>query len=287
VLSTTGELALEVLREQGHAFAEHASQARLDHSDPEHVHQTRVATRRLRAALRVFDDVLPSDVKTLTDDLAWIAGQLGPVRDLDVQVRRLQDNASQLGLSQSLVPYGGWLEAQRQRALVSLGAAFESQRFSDLTQRLQQLTAEPEASPLVEDDAPDRLRAAYKKFEKRADKLRVSSASVAFHKARIRSKRLRYTTEFFETVYGKPARRLIKQAIAVQDLLGDHQDSVVSAHRIHEAVQTAAGDWPAESSLALGRVVQWEVERGYVLRRNFRREFREVAGAWRRLQDAL
>jgi CHAD domain-containing protein len=287
---TTAELGLQVLREQGQAFAEHAAQAQVADSDPEHVHQTRVATRRLRAALRVFEDVLPPDVLTLEDELGWIAGQFGPLRDLDVQVRRLQDSASQLGLSAVLLPYGAWLEAQRQRSVASLDTALQSQRFCDLARRLTTLdhfVADAASSVAVTEDAPQRLQAAWRKLRKVARKLRDSSPSTAFHQSRIRAKRLRYTTEFFERVYGKPARRLIKRTISLQDLLGDHQDGVVSTQRIQAAVQVAAREWPAETSLALGRVVQWETERGYELRRHFRREFREVEDAWQRLRRVL
>jgi CHAD domain-containing protein len=286
---TTGELAMQLLRRHAQAFTQHAVEARLEDTDPEHVHQTRVATRRLRAALRVFDDVLPAEVKTLRDDLAWIAGQLGPVRDLDVQLLRLQDTAAELAESDALAPYAAWLEGQRQRAFTTLKAAFEYERFDELTQRLEVLhNVSPgmESAP-VSEDAPKRLKGAYRTLRRRAGGLSVSSPPAGFHKARIAAKRVRYTTEFFEPAYGKPARRLIAEMVSLQDLLGDHQDGIVSVQRVLEAVQTTAGEWPAETSLALGRVVQWEAQHGYELRRHFKRAFREVDDAWQRLQRAL
>src|SRR5438067_1394289 len=57
--------------------------------DPENVHQMRVASRRLRAALRLFEAVLPPAASSLQDELAWIAAALGEVRDLDVQIASL------------------------------------------------------------------------------------------------------------------------------------------------------------------------------------------------------
>ena len=286
---TTGELALQVLRQHAAAFLAHASQAGGD-NDPEHVHQTRVATRRMRAAIRLFGDVLPPAAAGLNEELRWIAGQLGPMRDLDVQSRRLDEIATSLGLADALAPYTAWLEAERQRAMTAIAHAFASQRFRDLSQQLEELDAwAPDAEtdrPALE-EGPRRLRRAYRRLRKKADALEADSPATEFHKVRIRAKRLRYATEFFETLYAGPARRLVRRAVELQDLLGDHQDGIVSSQRIHEALQTAADGWSAETALALGRVVQWEVERGAELRQRFPATYREVKGAWKRLRRTL
>jgi triphosphatase len=286
---TTGELALAVLRQHAMAFAEYAPLARPG-EDPEHVHQTRVATRRLRAALRVFEDVLPVQVNNLRDELEWVAAQFGPVRDLDVQVRRLRENTLALGLSQPLAPYGSWLEDQRQRTLAALEDAVRSQRFLALSDQLGAIhDLSPGAGPMrpLELDASARLRGAYRPLRKRANYLRSDSADTSLHQVRIRAKRLRYTTEFFLDLYGKPARRLIKASTALQDLLGEYQDSVVGNQRIHAAVHTAAGAWPAETSVALGRVLQWELERSQATRASVSARYRAVTRAWKRLRAVL
>src|SRR5947207_2329226 len=131
--ATIGALAVQVLTHNAAAFEEHMPGAR-DGQDPVHVHQMRVATRRMRAALRLFGDVLPAEASGLNDELNWIAGQLGATRDLDVQVRRLRETAVELGLSEVLVPYGAWLEEQRQRAQGELVSGMESPRFGQLMQ---------------------------------------------------------------------------------------------------------------------------------------------------------
>jgi hypothetical protein len=51
-------------------------------------------------------------------------------------------------------------------------------------------------------------------------------------------------------------------------------------------VHTAAGAWPAETSLALGRVVEWETQNGKRLRRRAKPTYREVEAAWRRVRRA-
>ena len=89
-------------------------------------------------------------------------------------------------------------------------------------------------------------------------------------------------------MYGKPAQRLVRTLTALQDLLGDFQDGVVGGQRIREAVLTAGGAWPAETSLALGQVVQYDLERSRRIRKEFPRVYNDVMdNAWRRLQSKV
>src|SRR5207244_7909892 len=95
-------------------------------------------------------------------------------RDLDVQVRRLRETAAELGLSEALVPYGTWLEGQRQRAQADLVSAIESPRFEQLMEQLRQqqnwsLNTQVDA-PLF-DAAPGRLRSSYRELRKRARRI--------------------------------------------------------------------------------------------------------------------
>jgi len=280
--TTTGELALDVLRQQATTFAEQVTQAQLG-ADPERVHDARVATRRMRAALRLFADALPS-ITGLDDELKWIASQLGNVRDLDVQLKRLPETAEKLGLDSHLAPYLRWLEQRRCAARSGFDDAFQSDRFIALTDGLRELNQlEPSVEVPVEDDAPRRLRRAYKKLRKRGDGLSQESPTDAFHRARIGGKRLRYAAEFFEPLYGKPARRLIDAATDVQDLLGDHQDIVVNRQRIDDAVRTTGADWPPETILALGQLIQQEAHHAEELRLAFASKYRDVKSAYRRL----
>src|SRR5437763_189491 len=69
---------------------------KLDAGLPDGVHQMRVGVRRLRAAIWVFSDLLQcQQTEAIKQDLKWLAGKLGPVRDLDVfldtKVKRLAE----------------------------------------------------------------------------------------------------------------------------------------------------------------------------------------------------
>jgi len=280
---------MQVMRLQAALFAEHVAQTQ-DGGDQEQVHDARVATRRMRAALRLFSDVLSGDVEELQAELGWMGSQLGAVRDLDVQLTRVRSTAEALELLEPLSPYCEWLEARRKQAQTAFEAALHSERYVHLTEALRALTevaVQTEGQPSVEQDAPQRLKRAHRKLRKRADGLSVSSPAQAFHRARIGAKRLRYAAEFFEPIYGKPARRLIEAATAVQDLLGDHQDSIVHTQRIHDAVAERAADWSPAANLALGQLLQWEANHAEDLRAEFKATYRDVTSAWKHLQKAL
>src|SRR6202158_2797757 len=62
--------------------AEHANALA---GDVEAIHRLRVATRRLRAGLRMLREVAPGgEAQSTADELAWLCGAIGAVRDLDV-----------------------------------------------------------------------------------------------------------------------------------------------------------------------------------------------------------
>ncbi len=64
--------------------------------DPEGVHKMRVATRRLRSALRAFKKVLPASILSFNGEFKWLAAILGGVRDLDVAMGNLRHFLSEI-----------------------------------------------------------------------------------------------------------------------------------------------------------------------------------------------
>src|SRR3954466_4072874 len=81
-----GEAARRVIAVRGGELFEHEHDV-LDTSDIERVHDMRVATRRLRAALEVFSEALPRDeLKPVLRDVKGLADALGERRDPDVHL---------------------------------------------------------------------------------------------------------------------------------------------------------------------------------------------------------
>ena len=86
---SAGEFAFRIMRVQFGIFLAHEPGTRIG-EDPEELHDMRVATRRMRAAMKIFEGSLPVRTRSFRDSLKWVAGALGDVRDLDVQLGRLE-----------------------------------------------------------------------------------------------------------------------------------------------------------------------------------------------------
>jgi len=86
--------AVQVRSEEIFSFADGV----LDTSNPERVHDMRVATRRLRAALEIFADCFPkSEHRALLREVKLLADALGERRDPDVQIDALEKLGNELG----------------------------------------------------------------------------------------------------------------------------------------------------------------------------------------------
>ena len=119
---------------------------RLDAGE-EGVHQARVATRRLRSDLRTFRPLLDEEaLAPLIEELRWLGGLLGAVRDADVLRQRLGEAVD--GLEEESDRESGRLlldrvETDRKPHLAALHEALDSRRYLDLTQALVDLAVTP------------------------------------------------------------------------------------------------------------------------------------------------
>jgi inorganic triphosphatase YgiF len=80
---TAGEAAFAILRRQFRVFLQNEPGTRIG-ADIEALHDMRVATRRMRAAIGTFAPFLPPRLAWFRAELGWVAAGLGAVRDLDV-----------------------------------------------------------------------------------------------------------------------------------------------------------------------------------------------------------
>jgi CHAD domain-containing protein len=139
-----GVAAARVLRLRSEELWEHADGV-LDTSDIERVHDMRVATRRLRAVLEIFEACFePEAHAEVLRDVKALADALGERRDPDVQIAaliRYRDRAPDVdrpgiqGLIDSLAELQGGGNEALERALTEA-------RHSDLRGRLDALARE-------------------------------------------------------------------------------------------------------------------------------------------------
>jgi triphosphatase len=208
---------------------------------PEGIHQMRVGVRRLRAAISVFSDLIGCpQTDAIRQDLKWLAGKLGPVRDLDVflntRVKRLSAAEPPIAGLADLV---GELDYRRAVAAEAAKAAIASSRY-----RLLIFSA----LEWIEDGAWLKRRSMHNgrraktfavdlfarriaKAKKRAKDIRHLNVHDR-HKLRIAMKKLRYSIYFFESLFddkasAKALSRYKTALASLQDNLGALNDIAV------------------------------------------------------------
>lgn len=247
---TMAEAARKTLLLHWRRMLDHEAGARAG-KDVEQVHDMRVATRRMRAALRVFAEYLDADAfKPYAKMLRRTARALGAVRDLDVFREKAQHYIDALPAERRSELDGllvAW-QAEYQRARQDLLALFDSAAFTHFKTEFDKFLRAPGAGalPMETTDAAHiahRVRnvlpmilwrgyadvRAYEELVKRID-----VPLTQLHQLRIASKGLRYTLEFFVDVLKPDAQVLIKYMKELQDHLGNLQDAVVACNILRD-----------------------------------------------------
>lgn len=294
---TVGEMAFAVMREQFEKFLAHEPGTRLG-EDPEELHDMRVASRRLRAALRIFDEALPVRARKLQEELRWIAGVLGEVRDLDVQLEQIETWTSE-AVPEDWEPLGALrsvLEEQREKNRKAMLRALDSRRYANLVESLTGfLRRGPSrrsraARRPVLAVAPDLIKDRYRKVRKLGDRLAEDSPGEDYHTLRKRGKRLRYALEFLSDLYGDPAKDLVKPLKTLQDVLGDHQDAEVAVTNLRElsTAKSRGRKLPPQAVFVMGGIAHRYQVQARELRGRFPKAYGEIRGKpWRKLKKVM
>jgi len=128
----------------------------LDTSDIERVHDMRVATRRLRAVLEIYEPCFPrKQLRSALDDVKALADALGERRDPDVQLAQLDEFAAAVKPADrpGVELFAERVRSEQGSANESLAAAIAELEETDLRGRLASLAAnaaheEPATDPL-------------------------------------------------------------------------------------------------------------------------------------------
>ena len=258
-------IALDCL---SHLQLNHAGAAHSD--DAEYVHQMRVATRRLRAAMRMFGPVLPAGfAEQLVPPMRELMAALGRARDLDVLMAEIvAPVAAALPDEPRLTDLAS---AITNRLYDARGAIRHTLRQPAYGQLLLTAAGLLQGAPFIEPPgaaetpsllqfADRRLRRLLKKILELAAAARPESPP-SLHELRIGIKRLRYAIEFFgPMIPGKSGATVIKRLAGLQEELGQLNDLasagtllMVCAGRdphLREAV-TLIGGWHGPRHAAL------------------------------------
>jgi triphosphatase len=245
--------------------------AALSGLDPEGVHEMRVALRRMRAALSDFQEIIPAaQIAWLKRETKWLITSLGSARDWDVFLSDLLApiEAARPG-DTGLAELRRAAEIERDKGYAGARMAIQSSRYSALLARMRgwlsakswrqggdgtRKSPDEPAIKLAGWLLPKRHKAVLKlgrDFKKLSPQQR--------HQLRIALKKLRYTAEFFRSLYQKKREKAYFHDLAkLQNSLGHMNDIVVAEHLL-ERLSAAREDQriSAHLSTAVGVVAGW------------------------------
>lgn len=268
--SRAGDVVMHYLREQVEQILAHDLLVRLD--APDSVHKMRVATRRLRSALKTFRPVFdPVEVRPLRDELRWLAGELGAARDAEVLRARLLSSLVDDGDQPDAGPVAASLDGQLSQAAVEsrdqLLKTLNSTRHRRLLDALAVFVQTPPFSDRAQRKAakalPRRVARTFANLRglvtDAAGAGSVDERDHLLHEARKAAKQARYAGEAVAEVFGPDAATFAKAMEAVQEELGEHQDSVVMREKLRTL---ALAETEPGAAFAHGRLYAREEVRG-------------------------
>lgn len=212
--------------------------------DVEALHQMRVATRRLRAALGIF---VPDEVREafapIEEDAREIARALGTVRDLDVLRDELRARAEAVPAdAPALGALLDALERVRGERRAELGAVLDGpaarrfwEAFPGAVDALEQ-TADPRVT--VRKAAPALLHRRLEKVTRSVQRLKAPTTS-ELHRLRIQCKRLRYACEFFKPWFEHQVEPIVEITTDLQDTLGSLHEGDLATDSLQALVKAA------------------------------------------------
>lgn len=259
--SPAGTVAVRHLQEQIDELILRDRGARID--EPDAVHRMRVATRRLRSALATYRPLFVSQrTEPTRQELAWLGTALGKPRDAEVLRDRLRAHVSELADELVLGPVTARVDKdmnERHRAAhAELVHVLDEDRYLRLLDELDDLVADPPFTDRARRPAGRELPRLVARACRRVDRAAAEAEqaetaadrAARLHDVRKAAKRARYAAESVAPVFGKAAVCLAARMQKLQEILGEHQDSVVSRQVIRELAVTATG--AGENGFTLG-----------------------------------
>lgn len=215
--------------------------------DIEYVHRMRVASRRLRNALGVFNEYLPGHyADKWRGEMKGITKALGNARDLDIQIQLIKEKKQEI-LNKKLKPgYERLLLRLTQRrtkaqekVVTTIHSLQENQTLEEMKQLLQEENLEvnqrytPELYPIAHKAIINTLDT----FLSFQEDIQTPNNVDKLHAMRIAGKHFRYTMEIFNPLYQEALTPFIEIMKEIQDQLGEIHDCDVWITWLPEFIQ--------------------------------------------------
>lgn len=254
---TMAEAGRKVLLDQFVKMLHHETGSRSG-EDIEDVHDMRVATRRMRSALRLLEDYYkPRLVRVYRRQLRKVARALGEVRNLDVliaDVKQFQTTLSD-GHKADLQAVIDKLDAQGSHARSDLIGVLDKGAYHRFVDDFSAFLTNPGAGAktLNSDIHPSQVRHvlpallySYLGAVRAYDNTLENADDTTLHALRIEFKRLRYAVALFADVLGNSVKDFVSEIKAMQDHLGRMQD-IVTAQAILNPMVSELTDGQGET----------------------------------------
>lgn len=277
-VKTLGDAAADAIEKYFRKTLAHEAEVLKD-KDAEELHQMRVGMRRLRSAVTGFAPVLDLPKQAQEHKIGKVGRILGTLRDLDVMLDSLQNRyypnlpaEEQEVLDQVLLT----LLKQRRRALKGVRAVLEHKSYQLLKRSIENWLEEPQFQAIsnlpIAEVLPDLLLPQVSEFflhpawllgtEYLDEKVKVcdnlnaeaveeklAAEGTILHDLRKQAKRVRYLMNLFGDFYGETYEAYVEDVKAIQECLGDIQDSEVLGEFLTDFVE---GDLQKELPILAG-----------------------------------
>lgn len=265
-VKTLGDAASEAIEKYFRKSVAHEAEVIKD-QDAEELHQMRVGLRRLRSAVTGFAPVLDLPKEASERKIGKVGRILGTLRDLDVMLESLQNRYypnlptdEQEVLDKALLN----LLKQRQRALKGVRAVLDGKTYQSLKESIEDWLEEPQFRAIehlpIAEVLPDLLLPQVSEFflhpawllgteyedgkVKVADDLnaeaveeKLAAEGTILHDLRKQAKRVRYLMNLFGDFYSETYEVYVEDVKAIQECLGDIQDSEVLGEFLTDFVE--------------------------------------------------
>ena len=189
-------------------------QSAAESGEVEPLHQLRVATRRLRASVELFSNVIyAAQLKIFRRDLPWLGAQAGAVRECDVTSSLIAARAARIDpdLKAAIAPMLAALNDRRNAEHEKLRELLASKRYRSLLAKL----SKPAIKKLGADRrlgivAAQLVRPAARGASRFGEKIADDAPAIVFHKLRVRIKRLRYDLEMIASLGAKRHKKTLE-----------------------------------------------------------------------------
>jgi len=255
----------------------------INDTDPEFLHDFRVAVRRTRSALGQIKNILDKEiVKQAKKDFTCLGQSTNRLRDIDVYLLKEDQYKKMLPENKwgYLNPFFEELRSERRSENATVVEILESERYKRIIDEWElYLNSKINTENLTVKGEKPVIMVAKKVICKRNNKvlefgknLLITSSGEQLHRMRIAGKKMRYLLEFFYSLFSQVEMKLlIKKLKKLQDNLGDYHDLAVHQEMLDNFKEKliTKGSREKDTILTLGIMIKKLNEKQKLVKQDF------------------